>query len=157
MEKPLTETSAQSEELIEIAKKNNLILAPFQNRRWDSDFLAVQDLLREKKVNLVKHGSLHSLRSVLNLKLCVQLGQLTEFKSEFNRFRPQPVPNTWKETPGGLNDAIYNLGSHLIDQALVLFGKPERVGGWCYNLRAPEGMDDSVSQGFRCQAIVDRC
>jgi scyllo-inositol 2-dehydrogenase (NADP+) len=52
----------------------------------------------------------------------------------------------WKESPGEHNDAIYNLGSHLIDQALVLFGKPSKVTCRSWPQRGVEGLDDSVSE-----------
>lgn len=162
IEKPLTPTSAEAAQLVDLAKSKNLILAPFQNRRWDADFLAVKGLLKENKVRTPPAPGCSTGRRKEERKLITapfiwdpeQLGQLLEFTSHFNRFRPQPVLNTWKEAPGQLNDAIYNLGSHLVDQALVLFGKPEKVGGWCYNLRAPEGLNDSVSLAIFCLFCV---
>ncbi|KAJ9125727.1 hypothetical protein QFC24_002511 [Naganishia onofrii] len=120
LEKPITTTYDESLKLIEIAKKNNVVLTTYQNRRWDSDFLAVQQLLKDGK-----------------------LGQLNEFNSHFDRYRPQATSSGWKEQPGAHNDALYNLGSHIIDQALVLFGKPESVTGFSFSLRSGEGLDDS--------------
>lgn len=73
-----------------------------------------------------------------------QLGQLNEYTSHFDRYRPQATSSGWKEQPGASNDALYNLGSHVIDQALVLFGKPESVTGFSFSLRSGEGLDDSV-------------
>ena len=104
MEKPFTPTSAESQELIELAKKHNRILSPFQNRRLDSDFLTVKKLLEEKR-----------------------LGELVEFESHFDRFRNYLRPDTWKEEPGSGSGVLYDLGTHLIDQALVLFGLPKLV------------------------------
>lgn len=66
----------------------------------------------------------------------IQLGPVHEFTSRFDRYRPLPAGHagsgSWKETPGQHNEAIYNLGSHIIDQAVVLFGVPERVA--CRNV-----------------------
>lgn len=119
IEKPLTPTSAQANELVDLAHSKGLILAPFQNRRWDSDFLGVRDVLERGEVSilLILHrdwGETHS--GLFGLSSGTQLGQLTQFTSQFDRFRPDPVPNTWKEAPGAMNESIYNLGSHVIDQ-----------------------------------------
>ena len=104
MEKPFTPTSAEAQELIELAQKHNRILSPFQNRRLDSDFLTVKKLLEDKR-----------------------LGDLVEFESHFDRFRNYLRPDTWKEEPGAGSGVLYDLGTHLIDQALVLFGLPEMI------------------------------
>lgn len=104
VEKPFTLTSKEGEELIALAEERKLMLSVFQNRRWDSDFLTVQDI--------IKKGL---------------LGRLVEFESTFPRYRNFIKEGTWKETGelgGGLT---YNLGSHLIDQALVLFGMPQSI------------------------------
>lgn len=104
VEKPFTTTVSQAEELVSLAREKGLTLSVYQNRRWDADFLTVQDI--------IKKGL---------------LGRLVEYESTFQRYRNFIKPGTWKEsgeTGGGLT---YNLGSHLIDQALVLFGKPEAV------------------------------
>lgn len=104
VEKPFTPTVKEAEELIRLAKKNNLILTVNHNRRWDSDFLTVRKLIEEKK-----------------------LGEIVDYESHFDRFRSE-VPGGWKEdikNPG--SGILYDLGSHLIDQALVLFGTPKEV------------------------------
>ena len=89
--------------LIELAKQRNLVLAPFHNRRWDSDFLTVQKLIQEQR-----------------------LGDIKVFESSFNRFRPAPRQR-WREQdiPGA--GILYDLGPHLIDQALCLFGIPQTI------------------------------
>ena len=104
VEKPFTPTAKEADELISLAKKKNLILSVNHNRRWDSDFLTVQKLLAEKK-----------------------LGEIVDYEAHFDRFRAE-VPGGWKEdkkNPG--SGILYDLGSHLIDQALVLFGNPKEV------------------------------
>ncbi len=101
VEKPFTVTSAEADELITLAKKQNRILTVFQNRRWDGDFLTVKKVVENKLV-----------------------GKLVEFEAHYDRFRNYIEANTWKEesTPGG--GILYNLGSHMLDQVLVLFGMP---------------------------------
>lgn len=104
VEKPFTVTSDEATELIALAKHQHRILTVYHNRRWDSDFKTIRKLLENKL-----------------------LGNLVEYEVHFDRFRNVPAPNTWKEesTPG--TSLLYDLGSHLIDQALYLFGLPQEV------------------------------
>jgi scyllo-inositol 2-dehydrogenase (NADP+) len=104
VEKPFTITSEQAGELISIARDKQKVLTVYQNRRWDSDFKTVKKLLDSN-----------------------MLGRLVEYEAHFDRFRPIPASQTWKEeaTPG--TGILYDLGSHLIDQALTLFGTPQQV------------------------------
>jgi len=104
VEKPFVVKSSDGEELIKIAEEKNLVLSVFQNRRWDGDFLTV--------------------KKVINDGL---LGRLVEYETHFDRYRNFIKDNTWKEEEGKGTGILYNLGSHLIDQALVLFGLPELV------------------------------
>lgn len=104
VEKPFTTTVEQGQELVDLARSKGLAISVYQNRRWDSDFLTVRDIL-DKGL----------------------LGRLVEFESTFPRYRNFIKPGTWKETGelgGGLT---YNLGAHVIDQAVQLFGVPEAV------------------------------
>ena len=80
-----------------------------------------------------------------------QLGPIVEFTSLYDRYKPLTVVNraAWKENAGEYNDAIYNLGSHLIDQALTLFGKPKKVTCRSWAIRGVQGLDDSVSPDCR--------
>ncbi|WWC59078.1 uncharacterized protein I303_101625 [Kwoniella dejecticola CBS 10117] len=116
IEKPICPTSKEAEELYEIAEKNGLIVGVYQNRRWDSDFLTLRELIDSGK-----------------------LGEVLEVTSSFDRYRPLPstykAGENWKETPGESNNSIYNLGSHLIDQAVVLFGQPEKISGKVWDSR----------------------
>lgn len=104
VDKPFTITSAEAEELIALAQEKQKLLTVFQNRRWDSDFKTVQKVLQNQL-----------------------LGNLVEYEAHFDRFRNEIKPDTWKEEdlPGG--GILYDLGSHLIDQALYLFGEPGEV------------------------------
>ncbi|MHB1687569.1 MAG: Gfo/Idh/MocA family oxidoreductase [Ignavibacteriaceae bacterium] len=104
IEKPFTRTSAAAKELIDLALSKNKILSPFQNRRWDGDFLTVKKIIFSKL-----------------------LGDLVEFRSHFDRYRNDVKPNTWKEENLLDSGLLYDLGPHLIDQALVLFGNPASV------------------------------
>lgn len=104
VEKPFTVTVGEADELIALAKRQNRMLTVFQNRRWDADFLTVRD--------------------VVDAKL---LGKIVECEIHYDRFRNYIEPNTWKEEAMPGTGILYNLGSHLIDQALVLFGMPRFV------------------------------
>lgn len=104
IEKPFTSHLWEANELIELAHKKNLVLSVNHNRRWDSDFRTVK--------KLVENGI---------------LGKVVEYEAHFDRFR-NIVKTGWKEekeVPG--NGILYDLGSHLIDQALSLFGLPKEV------------------------------
>ncbi|KAA6435913.1 oxidoreductase [Rufibacter glacialis] len=104
VEKPFTPTSAQAEELIQLALKHQRLLTVYHNRRWDSDFKTVQKVLQSGV-----------------------LGKVVEYKAHFDRFRPALKGNTWKEEEAPGAGIVYDLGSHLIDQALVLFGPPQEI------------------------------
>lgn len=119
VEKPFTTTIEQGQELIRIAEEKHLTLSVFQNRRWDADFLTVQEIIRKGL-----------------------LGRLVEYESTFQRYRNFIKPNTWKETGESGGGLTYNLGSHLIDQALVLFGMPEAVYAETAILRDGGKVDD---------------
>ena len=104
VEKPFTSNSYEAEELIKIAEQKKRILTVFQNRRWDGDFMTVRKIIEDKL-----------------------LGELVEFESHFDRFRNFIKPNTWKEEilPG--TGLLHDIGPHLIDQAVCLFGKPKSI------------------------------
>lgn len=105
VEKPFTVTSAEAQDLARIAQETNRICSVYQNRRWDGDFLTVKQL--------VEQG---------------HLGRLVEFESHFDRFRNFVKPGAWRERddqPGA--GMLYDLGAHLIDQALTLFGLPKSL------------------------------
>lgn len=104
IEKPFTVTAAEADQLIKLAKSKNKILTVFQNRRWDGDFLTVKKVVEEK-----------------------MLGKLVEFEAHYDRFRNYVEPNTWKETEGKGTGIVYNLGSHMFDQIVTLFGLPKEV------------------------------
>lgn len=103
VEKPFTVTSREAEDLIDCARTHGLILSVYHNRRWDNDFLTVR--------RIVSSGL---------------LGRLHGYEARFDRFRPQ-VRDRWREHDVPGSGILYDLGPHLIDQALVLFGPPQTV------------------------------
>lgn len=104
VEKPFTVTVQEGEELITLAKQQGKILSVYQNRRFDSDYKIVK--------RIVEEGS---------------LGTIVEAEFHFDRYKEELSPKQHKETPGPGTGSLYDLGSHLIDQALQLFGKPQAV------------------------------
>jgi scyllo-inositol 2-dehydrogenase (NADP+) len=119
VEKPFTQTVMQGEELIDLALQQRKILSVFQNRRWDGDFLTVRRILDEQL-----------------------LGRLVDFEAHFDRYKPLIPLDTWKEKASAGAGVLYNLGSHMIDQALVLFGMPEAVTGNLKMMRTDSEVDD---------------
>jgi scyllo-inositol 2-dehydrogenase (NADP+) len=120
VEKPFTATVAEAEELFELAKKVGKVITVFQNRRFDSDFLTVKKVLTSGN-----------------------LGRIISFEAHFDRFKPVLNPKKWKETVQPGNGILYDLGSHILDQALVLFGKPQSVVGEKYTQREGSDIDDA--------------
>lgn len=106
VEKAFTTTAAEAEELLAIAKEKNLKLTVYQNRRWDSDFKTVKQVVDQ------------------NL-----LGDIVEAEFHFDRYNPNLSPKTHKETANAGAGVVKDLGPHIIDQALYLFGYPEAVHG----------------------------
>lgn len=104
IDKPFATTYAEAKELVDLAAKNRRLLSVYHNRRFDGDFLTLRQLLTQGEVG----------RPVL----C---------ESRFDRFRPQLRPHAWRERAEPGSGVLFDLGPHLIDQALVLFGIPEGV------------------------------
>ncbi|HBK46139.1 MAG TPA: oxidoreductase, partial [Xanthomonadaceae bacterium] len=118
VDKPFTVTSAEARRLVAAAATAGRVISVFQNRRWDADFLTVRRLLDEGR-----------------------LGEIAEFHSHFDRHRPQ-VRDRWRESdvPGG--GLWFDLGPHLLDQALQLFGPPDAVQADIARQRAGARSDD---------------
>ncbi|NLO70303.1 MAG: Gfo/Idh/MocA family oxidoreductase [Porphyromonadaceae bacterium] len=105
IEKPFTNTSAEADELIEISKREGKILTAYHNRRFVSDTKTVKKIF-ESGI----------------------LGEVIDFEAHFDRFRPEPRgAGNWRENPLPGSGIFYDLGSHLIDQALHFFGLPKAV------------------------------
>ncbi|MFE8958876.1 Gfo/Idh/MocA family oxidoreductase [Streptomyces iakyrus] len=105
VDKPVAGTAAEARELAALAEERELLLSVFQNRRWDNDFLTLRKLLNEG-----------------------ELGDVWRFESRFERWRPKPKGG-WRESgdPTEIGGLLYDLGSHVVDQALVLFGPAASV------------------------------
>jgi scyllo-inositol 2-dehydrogenase (NADP+) len=103
VDKPVTLSGADAKALAGLAAARGLLLAPFHNRRWDGDFMTVRALIESGR-----------------------LGRVTYFESHFDRFRPK-VPVRWREEASRGGGLLFDLGPHLIDQALALFGAPHSV------------------------------
>jgi predicted dehydrogenase len=103
VDKPCTVTLAQTEELLALAKARGRLLTVFQNRRWDADFLSLQEVINS--------GA---------------LGRIVHFESHFDRYRPV-VPDRWREKNLPGSGLWFDLGPHLVDQCLQLFGAPQDV------------------------------
>jgi predicted dehydrogenase len=103
VDKPFTTTVAEASELAALAKKPGRVLSVFHNRRWDGDFLTLRALISEGR-----------------------LGEVMHFESHYDRYRPL-VRKRWREQPGPASGIWYDLGPHLVDQALQLFGTPEGI------------------------------
>lgn len=104
IDKPFTLKSEEAAELIKMARERKLLLTAYQNRRWDGDFKTVRQVIT---------GG--------------ELGRLVSFESHFDRFRVQPRRDVWRESGGPGGGTLFDLGPHLIDQVLTLFGAPESI------------------------------
>jgi scyllo-inositol 2-dehydrogenase (NADP+) len=122
VDKPLAPTAAEAEELVTLAEQAEVLLTVFQNRRWDAEHLTLSRLLADGR-----------------------LGQVSRCESRFERWRPQSTAGSWRESVppergGGL---LLDLGSHLVDQALVLFGPATHVYAEVQALRGGSADDDA--------------
>jgi predicted dehydrogenase len=104
VEKPFTVTSYDANELVDLAKEKGRVLSVYHNRRWDGDFLTIQQI--------VKDGL---------------LGKIVEAEFHWDRYIPIVNTSRWRESNSPGSGILYDLGSHFIDQALVLFGKPDPI------------------------------
>jgi len=123
VDKPVTPTSARTRRLAALAEAVGTAVVPFQNRRWDGDFRTVVDLLGRRAL-----GTLHT------------------FESRYERWQPQAStsPRVWKNDPepGAGTGILFDLGTHLIDQAVVLFGRPHAVYAETTTRRGDGAVDD---------------
>lgn len=120
VDKPLALTSRDAELLAVAARDNGCILSAFHNRRWDGDFRTLEDILKKR-----------------------ELGTPFLFESHFDRFRLQPRPGAWRETEAAGGGILFDLGPHLIDQALALFGTPTSIWADVRTTRPDAEVDDT--------------
>jgi predicted dehydrogenase len=130
VDKPFTITVKEARHLAAVAKEMGVVLSVFQNRRWDSDFLTVQDAIR---------GDL--------------LGRVAVYESRIDRYRPD-VRDRWREIPGPGAGLLYDLAPHLIDQTLLLFGIPDTVQGTLATQRKGGKTDDFFQLVLRYGQMV---
>jgi scyllo-inositol 2-dehydrogenase (NADP+) len=121
VEKAFTTTVAEAQELVNLAKEKGLKLSVFQNRRWDSDFKTVQKVVKDKV-----------------------LGELVEAEFHFDRYNPLLSPKGHKETVNSGAGILKDLGPHIVDQALSLFGFPQSVFADIRITRALSLVDDWI-------------
>jgi scyllo-inositol 2-dehydrogenase (NADP+) len=121
VDKPFTPTLKESEELVRLAAERGRLITVYHDRRWDGDFFTVRKILASER-----------------------LGKIVEYECRFDRFRLEPRPNAWREKadrPGA--GVLFDLGPHVIDQALVLFGEPRAITASAFCERETSVVDDS--------------
>jgi len=121
VDKPFAPTLAESEELVRLAAERGRLITVYQDRRWDGDFGTVKKIVQSGR-----------------------LGAIAEYECRFDRFRLEPKANAWRERadqPGA--GVLFDLGPHVIDQALVLFGEPRAITASAFCQRETSRVDDS--------------
>jgi scyllo-inositol 2-dehydrogenase (NADP+) len=121
VDKPFAPTLTESDELVRLAKEHGRLITVYQDRRWDGDFQTVEKIV---------HTGV--------------LGKIAEYECRFDRFRLEPKRNAWRERadqPGA--GVLFDLGPHLIDQALLLFGEPQTITASAFCQRETSQVDDS--------------
>jgi predicted dehydrogenase len=131
VDKPIAASSAEIAELIALATARGTLLSPFHNRRWDSDFQTVKKLILE--------GS---------------MGRLVYLQSAFDRWSPGSTRRPWKDDPAQGGGNLLDLGTHLADQSLVLFGKPDAVSAEIARERDGEGSEDFFTLRLRYPGLL---
>jgi scyllo-inositol 2-dehydrogenase (NADP+) len=104
LEKPFANSSEEAMQLVQMAKASGKILSVYQNRRYVSDFLTIKEIIQKRL-----------------------LGDVHEFFAHYDRYRAEAKPNAWREEAKPGSGILYDLGPHLIDQALCLFGLPQTI------------------------------
>lgn len=135
VEKPFTPTSQEARDLVKIAGEEGRMLTVYQNRRYDADFLTLKKLIED--------GT---------------LGRVVEFETHFDRHRPQmPTAESWKTSPDQYS-AVFDLGTHLMDQVVALYGLPQRITGFVGSQRGKKntsGLEDSFTALLHYDDIND--
>ncbi|WP_153797269.1 Gfo/Idh/MocA family oxidoreductase [Foetidibacter luteolus] len=125
VEKPFTIKSEEALQLVEAAKKAGKILSVYQNRRYDSEVVTIKEILNKGL-----------------------LGKVYEFEAHYDRYRLEAKANAWREEPIAGSGIFYDLGAHLIDQALYFFGLPQNVTADIRMIRPHARVDDYFDVRF---------
>jgi predicted dehydrogenase len=122
LEKPFANSSDEALKLVDVAKRSGKILSVYQNRRYVSDFFTIKEILAKRL-----------------------LGEIHEFTAHYDRYRAEAKPNAWREEAKPGSGILYDLGPHLIDQALYLFGLPQTITADIRMQRPHSKVDDYFS------------
>lgn len=121
VDKPFAPTLRESEELVRLAAERRRLITVYQDRRWDGDFQTVKKIVQSGK-----------------------LGAIVEYECRFDRFRLEPKANAWRERADQpAAGVLFDLGPHVVDQALVLFGEPRAITASAFCERETSQVDDS--------------
>ncbi len=121
VDKPFAPTLRESQELVDLAANLGRLITVYHDRRWDGDFQTVKKIVASGR-----------------------LGWIAEFEARFDRFRPQPKPNAWRERADfPAAGVLFDLGPHVIDQVLVLFGEPRSITASAFCQRETSTIDDA--------------
>jgi scyllo-inositol 2-dehydrogenase (NADP+) len=121
VDKPFAPTLRESEELVRLARERGRLITVYQDRRWDGDFGTVKQIVASGR-----------------------LGKIVEYECRYDRFRPEPKANAWRERKDQpAAGVLFDLGPHVIDQALVLFGAPRAITASAFCERETSQVDDS--------------
>jgi scyllo-inositol 2-dehydrogenase (NADP+) len=130
VDKPFTISSKEADEVINLANEKQKVLSVYHSRRFDSDFKTVQ--------KIIDSGL---------------LGNIVELESRYDRFRNFLKPNAWREDDAPGSGLLYDLGSHLIDQAVTLFGLPDALTAFINRQRSGSKTDDNFELIFYYKKI----
>lgn len=126
VDKPFAPTLAESHELVRLAAERGLLITVYQDRRWDGDFQTIQ--------KIVASGV---------------LGKIVEYECRYDRFRLEPKAKAWRERANQpAAGVLFDLGPHVIDQALVLFGEPKAITASAFCQRETSQVDDAFDVCF---------
>lgn len=120
VDKPFTTTIGEAQELVQLGKERGRVLSVYQERRYTGDFVTLRKVLSEGV-----------------------LGRIVTFEAHFDRFRPELKPTAWREQPQPGSGVWFDLGPHLLDQALLLFGIPQAIGADIRIEREAAAVDDA--------------
>src|SRR5690242_4675190 len=131
IDKPFTLTSDEAAQLIDEARRQGVLVTAYQNRRWDGDFVTLKQVLASGR-----------------------LGRIVSYEAHFDRFREAPRLDVWRESGGPGGGTLFDLGSHLIDQATALFGDPKSIWADVRTDRKNAVVDDAFDVTLKFDGIT---